>query len=756
MHKHKEVEKEIAKEIIDVDYSKTDIIIDDLILKVTEYMNNVPATLVRDSILKAYIFAKEAHHWQFRKSGDPYLIHPVEATKELLVLKPDLVTIQACLLHDVPEDTPRTVEEIQVIFWDEVAHITNWMEKLSKLKYRWEERMVWSLRKMFIAMSEDVRVIFVKLADRIHNMRTLQYHPDAEKRKRIALETINIYSPIADRLGIFDFKEILETLCFKNLYPEEYEKVKLELDWLKWEQKVFVERVRDVIYETIPAHVPLIDVSYRIKSPFSIYKKMNRKWYERVRDLHDLFAIRIITDTIPHCYEILWEIHNRWSPIPKRFKDYIALPKENWYQSLHTTVIWVLRELRSQPTEVQIRTKDMHIQAEIWVAAHFEYSESGHSTIAKDVYWVSEIKKIVDQSKEQEDTEFMSSMKLWLFDDRIFIFSPKGDVINLLKWSTPIDFAYSIHSDLGNHLAIAKVNGKIVPLDFELQNWDRVEVIIDKNRKPLITWLSFVKTARAKEVIKSYINKSNREELIEKGKFILNSYLHKNYWTALDKELSILKNIDWKLLDTKEKEDILVQIGNLSRKPVSVIRWIMEHGNFWLKRIVEADEKKHKKEKTTPLKSDSPEAVIIWGEKNIPYKMALCCNPKHWDKILGYLTRIWVNIHKTNCSSLRKWNLERFIDACWWDSQETRTWVSLNIEMTFENKIWVLRKLTDILFKMNISIEEIKSEKIWTDLVKNIMTLESKIEDYYIFERLIERVSLSIAEFKDAKLLEMK
>lgn len=742
-----------------INYSKIDSIIDEIIKKVISYMNNVPSELIEKSIYKAYLFAKEAHHGQFRKSWDPYLIHPVEATKELLILKPDIITIQACLLHDVPEDTPRTQEEIAEIFWDDVAHITSWMEKLSKLKYRWEERMVWSLRKMFIAISEDVRVVFVKLADRIHNMRTLEFHPDPVKRERIALETLNIYAPIADRLGIFDFKETLETLCFKILYPDEFSIINDQLDFLKEDQEIFALKVRDIVYETIPAHVPILDVSYRIKSPYSIYKKMQRKWYERVKDLHDIFALRIITDNIPHCYEILWEIHNRWSPIPKRFKDYIALPKENWYQSLHTTVIWVLRELwsaKTHPVEIQIRTHDIHIQAEIWVAAHFEYSESGKSAIAKDVYWVSEIKKIVDQSKEQEDSEFMSSMKLWLFDDRIFVFSPKWDVINLSKWSTPVDFAYSIHSDLWNHLAIAKVNWKIVPLDYELANGDRVEIIIDKNRKPLITWLSFVKTSRAKEVIKSYINKSNRDELIEKWKFILNSYLQRNYWVQLDKDLSILKNIDWRILDTKEKEDVLVQIWNLSRKPVSVVRWINEWWNTILKRIAESEENQKTKKITTSKLATSDE-ILIWWEKNIPYKIANCCNPKVWDKIVWYLTRMWVTIHKINCPSLKKWNIERFISACFWDDiNQKDLWVTLKVEMLFYNKIWVLRKLTEIFYKMNINIEEIISVKVWDDKVRNVMLLESKFEDYYIFERLIERISLTIDEFIEAKLIDIK
>lgn len=741
---------------IEVDYSSIDTIIEEVIAKTSTYMVNVSKDLIRNTIMKAYDFTKEAHHGQFRKSWDPYLIHPVEATRELLILKPDLITIQACLLHDVPEDTPRTVEEIKEIFWEEVAHITAGMEKLSKLKYRWEERVIGSLRKMFIAISEDVRVVFVKLADRIHNMRTLEFHPDPEKRKRIAEETLNIFAPIADRLGIFDFKEILETLCFKNLYPEEYKKIEDELISLSEQQKLFVAKVKDIIYETVPEHVPILDISYRIKSPYSIYKKMQRKWYEKVKDLYDLFAIRIITDNIPHCYEILWEIHNRWSPIPKRFKDYIALPKENGYQSLHTTVIWVLKEMWSavtHPAEIQIRTKAMHIQAEIWVAAHFQYSETWKSTVAKDVYWVSEIKKIVDQSKEQEDNDFMSTMKLGIFDDRIFVFSPKWDVINLPRGSTTVDFAYSIHSDIGNYLSIAKVNGKIVTLDHELNNWDRVEIIIDKNKKPLITWLSFVKTTRAKDVIKSYINKANREELIEKWKYILNTYLYKNFWITLDKEISILKNLDGKVLWLKEKEDVLVQIWNLSRKPWTIVRSIREHANLDIKKILE--EKRETKKQHKHIAENKADEIFIWWERNIPYKLASCCNPQPWDKTVWYLTNNWVRVHKIDCISLKKWNVERLISACWGNCIEDKNSVVLAVELTFVNKIGVLRKLTEILYKMSLNIDEIRSEKMW-DLVKDYIVLESRVEDYYIFERLVEKLKLDIPEFREAKLIEMK
>ena len=323
------------------------------------------------------------------------------------------------------------------------------------------------------------------------------------------------------------------------------------------------------------------------------------------------------------------------------------------------------------------------------------------------------------------------------------------------KWSTPIDFAYSIHSDLGNHIAFSKVNWRIVHLDYELSNWDTVDIVIDKNRHPLITWLSFVKTNRAKDVIKSYINKVNRDELIEKWKFILNSYLQKNFWIILDKELSILKNIDSKILDTKEKEDLIVQIWNLSRRPSSIIRSALESSNN--QNLIKLKIEKpiqNKIEHKVKIEEEITDAIIIWWEKNIPYKIAHCCNPTKWDKIVWYMTRTGVNIHKTSCLFLRKWNFERFMQARYeWKEQK---WITFKVELIFENKIGVLKNLTDILFHMDISIESLNTEKLPKNLVKNIMTLESGYEDYYIFERLVDRLKSTINEFKEAILIEIK
>lgn len=592
------------------DYTPVDTLVESIIDEVAEYMRNVPKETISEEIHKAYLYARSAHEGQFRNSGDPYILHPVEATRELLILHPDIVTIQSCILHDVPEDTDKTAEDVRAVFGDEVAYITAGMEKLSHLKYRGEERTIGSLRKMFVAMSEDVRVIFVKLADRLHNMKTIGFHSRQEKRERIALETLNIYAPIADRLGIFEFKEALETECFKLLHPDEYNRIMEELAAFKDAQEVFATKVRQLIKGNMPARIPIIDISYRVKSPWSIYKKMQRKGYERVEDIYDLFALRITTNTVHNCYDILGTIHTVWTPVPNRFKDYIALPKENGYQSLHTTVVGMFHEFRSQPTEIQIRTIAMHRQAEIGVAAHFAYSETGQSKATKDAYWAAELKDILNNS---EDSDFMTQMKIGVFDDRIFAFTPKGRIQVLPKGSTPVDFAYSVHSELGDHIAVARVNGRVVHLDYEIKNGESVEIVIDKNKRPNITWLSFVKTTRARERIKAYNNRVNRGELIEKGRFILNSHLRKHFNKALDKDLSLLKVIDGKTLDTEGRENVLVQLGNLSRKPSSVTKSILETSNSELHKIRDLQEQLPKEKKAHQTKEEGEIKNLIIG-----------------------------------------------------------------------------------------------------------------------------------------------
>lgn len=743
--------------LIHIDYTETDRIAHELIDLISEYMTSVPRETIQKTIWDTYIFAREAHHGQMRKSGDPYIIHPLLASKLLLHLKPDLVTVQSCILHDVIEDTEKTKADIAEAFGDEVALICEWLSKLSAIKYRGEERSIESLRKMFIAMVEDLRVIIVKLADRLHNMQTLDFHPNPAKRERIALETLNIYAPIADRLGIFHMKEMLETECFRILHPQEYADTTRELDELREEQEYFLAKAKTIIREMIPESVPIRDISYRIKAPYSIYKKLSRKEYSysHARDLYDLFAIRIITDTIPRCYEVLGVLHNVFVPMPKRFKDYIALPKENGYQSLHTTVVGLFPEVRSQPTEIQIRTPDMHIQAEIWVAAHFEYSEKGRSAKSKDSYWVKTIKWIVENAIEGKD--FMSQMNVNVFADQIFVFTPKWDIITLPKGSTPVDFAYAIHSKLGNELTIAKVNGQVVPLDYILKNGESIQIITDIHRKPNPTWISFVKTAKAKEHIRQFINREERGFFIEKWRFILNTYLEKNYGKSLDKDLLLLKNLDGRILDTKQREDVLVQIGNLSRKPSSILRSIHDdviHELFGLKKWdIKYDEQKPREQKIGSG-MDEEVTVIIGKERDIPYKFALCCEPKPGDKIMGYIGSGVITIHRFDCENIERIQPERRMPAHW--SNMKTEWVLLEVECIFRDKIGLLRQITDILYQAGINIESLTTEKLSDGKVLDRFVLHTDEEDYYLYDRLVERFRFAIPEFIEMHLIGMR
>ncbi len=741
--------------LTDIDYSRTDAIAHELIESVAGYMH-IDHAKIESTIWDTYIFAREAHHGQMRKSGDPYIIHPLLACKLLLHLKPDLVTLQSCILHDVIEDTDKTKEDIARAFWDEVALICEWLSKLSAIKYRGEERSIESLRKMFIAMVEDLRVIIVKLADRLHNMQTLDFHPDPKKRERIALETLNIYAPIADRLGIFHMKEMLETECFRILHPTEYASITKELEELREEQEFFLAKAKTVIREMIPDSVPIRDISYRIKAPYSIYKKLSRKEYSYThpRDLYDLFAIRIITDTIPRCYEILGVLHNVFVPMPKRFKDYIALPKENGYQSLHTTVVWLFPEVRSQPTEIQIRTPDMHIQAEIWVAAHFEYSEKGTSSKSQDSYWVKTIKGIVENAIEGK--EFMSQMSVNVFSDQIFVFTPKGDIITLPKGSTPVDFAYAIHSKLGNELTIAKVNGQVVPLDYTLTNGESIQIVTDIHRKPNPIWLSFVKTAKAKEHIRQFINREERGFFIEKWRFILNAYLEKNYGKWLDKDLFLLKNLDGRILDSKRKEDVLVQIGNLSRKPWSVIKAIHDdviHELFGVEKKVEKEDIQAR-EKRSKQWSTEEVTVIIGKERNIPYKFAHCCDPTPPDKIIGYIGNGIITIHRFDCENIERIQLDRRMSAHW--SNVNTSGVTLEVECIFHDRLGLLRQITDILYKAEINIESLTTEKLSDGKVSDRFILHTNDEDYYIYDRLVDRFRFAIPEFIEMHLISMQ
>jgi len=701
-------------------------------------------SFIEQEIKKAYYYARDAHEGVFRLSWEPYIDHPVEATLILLELKPDIFTIQSCLLHDVAEDTHKTLEDIEADFGPEVAHICHWLTKLSKVRYSWEDRSVGSLRKMFVAMSEDMRVIFVKLSDRLHNMKTLHSHPKKDKRERIALETLNIYAPIADRLGLHSFKNMLDEECFKILNPEDYNNLKNQLDELKISIISFKKNAKHEIetlleLENISSKIRLeYKVDFRVKSIYSIYNKMKRKNISKVSDLYDLYWLKIIVNNIWDCYRVLWLIHSKWTPLPNRFKDYIALPKPNWYKSLHTTVIWLLKNFRQQPTEIQIKTFDMDLSSDIWIAAHFEYKEKW-SKIAQDIDWVKDLKNLMDNMDNQD---LMDSLSIDVFKNRIFVLTPKWKYIDLPSGSTPIDFAYEIHSDIWNHISIAKVNWQVVSLDKELKNWDVIEIIIDKNKKPNPFYIWVVKTNKAKSGIKSFLRFENKDLHIERWRDLINNLLDKSWLPKLDKDLSLLKTIDDRVHTVQERIDILEQVGNLSVNPSSLIRKIiLNNKNLKSSLII-----KPKKEINVNLEEkEDIKNIIIWWEKNIPYQIATCCKDKIWEKIVAYINSKWlITIHNRDCKTLWRLNKERLLSAYYdWDELNN---IIFNIKFCFSNKFWVLKKLSDILFEMHINVLEIStSRKNIKDTSINLK-LEIIDHDYLIIDRFISRIMLRLKD----------
>lgn len=477
--------------------------IERIIKKFTDNNPGVDASLLE----KAFIFADAAHTGQLRRNGEPYIQHPLHTAYILAEIRADLPTVAAGILHDVPEDTERTLEEVETEFGAEVASLVKGVTKLSKIKYRGIERYRENLKKMFLAMTSDLRVVFIKFCDRLNNLRTLDSLPP-DKKRRIAAETLEIYAPVAGLLGIERLKWQMEDICFKHLYPEKFN----ELEYIyevekKVERQRFFQNVRGVLKPKLEEAGIDYEIEARFKHLYSIFKKMQEK-DRKFNEIYDVFAMRIIVPTIDDCYKVLGVIHTIWKPKPNRFKDYIAVPKPNGYRSLHTTIFGP----EGKPTEFQIRTKEMHEEALYGIAAHWYYKSKGINAGYQQPHW---IKEIVDIQKEITNTsELVKNVKMDIFRDRIFVFSPKGDVFELPEKSTPIDFAYAIHGNVGNKASGVLINDKLGRLDQELKNGDMVEIIIEKNRQhPNKDWLKFVKTKRARDQIKQHAKKSTLENI---------------------------------------------------------------------------------------------------------------------------------------------------------------------------------------------------------------------------------------------------
>lgn len=646
----------------------------------------------------AYQFAKAAHAGQLRFSGKPYITHPVAATEHLLTLQPDEDTIIACLLHDVIEDTESDVVEIEKKFGKQVAKLAAGMEKLGKVRFQGQDRQVENLRKMFVSMATDLRVIFIKLADRLHNMETLDaVRPD--KQKRIAKETLEVYAPIAARLGIYEFKTKLEDLAFLYLYPEDYARVRSELAGSEKSRGQFVRGAVTELQAILTTAKIQAEVVGRTKHYYSIWKKMQKKGFGSVDEIYDLFALRVLTETNAECYTTLGEIHNRFTPLNKRFKDYIAVPKINGYQSLHTTVIG-LDKVGNQPTEIQIRTHAMHAEAELGAAAHWQYAEKKQA-VKVDQQKLQWVKNLVELGSQLKDSDgFMEQLSTDVLSDRIFVLTPGGRVLDLPAGATPMDFAYTVHTEVGHTAVGAKVNGKIAPLDSTLQNGEVVEILTKRENTPNRFWLSFVKTDSAKTKIKAYFNALDHEENIAAGKELLNKQLTRLGKPKLTTDYGVLRHYKKGDLGKREREQLIERIGNGSIAVATVVRDL-----FALEEIATPTSPRQKPAATL-IREPKTGDVTIAEEPGLPYQLAKCCKPKTGDSIAALvIARKGAIIHKTDCKNLARANPKRRLPAAWGDTTATNRLVKIIVGG--HNRIGFLRDITAAIAKQEINIADI-------------------------------------------------
>ncbi|NBG88913.1 RelA/SpoT family protein [Isachenkonia alkalipeptolytica] len=663
-------------------------------------------------IIEAYNFAEGAHEGQYRKSGEKYFIHPVEVAKILIELKMDSSTIAAGLLHDVIEDTDYTYEYISNKFGEEVAMLVEGVTKLTRFSFNSrEERQAENLRKMFIAMAKDIRVILIKLADRLHNMRTLKYQSEYKKKEK-AQETLEIYAPIAHRLGISRIKWELEDICLRYIDEEGYYELVEKVSIKRKDREVLINNVIKSIEEKLDDFDINSEINGRPKHFYSIYKKMMNQ-DKTFEEIFDFLAVRVIVDNVKDCYGVLGVIHTMWKPIPGRFKDYIAMPKPNMYQSLHTTVICDTGE----PLEIQIRTWDMHRIAEYGIAAHWKYKESKETSgdIENRLNWLGQMLEWEKETKDPQ--EFMEALKVDLFTNEVYTFTPKGRVINLPIGSTPIDFAYKIHSDIGNNCVGAKVDSRIVPLDYKLKNGNIVEILTSSNSNgPSRDWLNIVKSSQAKTKIKQWFKKERKEENIEKGKVSLEKALKREGINA-DKALKnkILEPIIEKL-GYKFTEDLFAAIGYGGVTVNQVVSRIKEQTeddkeDYTLKKTeVEKIPENYVRPKKSQGKKKVSQGIMVKGVDNILIRFAKCCNPVPGDEIIGYITRgRGVSIHRSDCSTVTNTQetKDRFIDVEWDVNKAQDFQVEIEVEAT--DRKGLLTEITFLLSESKIAVNSLNA-----------------------------------------------
>lgn len=673
---------------------------EDILEKVEKYYRPEDLDLLR----RAYLFSAMVHKGQVRKSGEPYLAHPLEVANLLAEMRLDVTCVSTGLLHDVVEDTIATLEDVEKQFGREVAHLVDGLTKISQIGYASrEESQAETVRKMLLAMVDDIRVVLVKLADRLHNMRTLDYLP-SEKRRRKSEETLDIYAPIAHRLGMGKIKGELEDLAFKHLYPDDYNNIQSFLEKRRPELEQALVDVKKIIGERLEeAQVPTVEVQGRIKRPYSIFNKLKRQRIT-IDQVYDLMAVRIITRTVKDCYGALGVIHNIWKPVPGRFKDWIAIPRNNMYQSLHTSVV----SESGQPFEVQIRTEEMHRVAEEGIAAHWKYKDRklGKSDDDDTFVW---LKRLIEWQQELPDSrEFLDSLKLDLYPQDVYTFTPKGKVIELPRNSTPVDFAYAIHTDVGHTCTGAKVNGRIVSLRYQLKNGDVVEVITQAGSNPSRDWLKFVVTAKARNRIKKYLAESEKLKALEIGKKVFDKEAER---FKLNVKKLLAEGVLTKVANEyglTRPDDLFTQIGYGKLSARNVIAKLVPPEQF--EELAEAKESSIGKvlKKVFRIGGDH---IRVKGIDDIMVYRARCCSPIRGEKIIGYITRgKGVAVHSINCSNAKNLmiNKERVLDVEWLQD-DTQSSYSVTISVLTENRQGILADLTAAISNIKTDIRDARA-----------------------------------------------
>lgn len=686
--------------------------LNDILEKIHRYLPEADLGLIE----KAYVFSAKVHQGQVRLSGEPYLLHPLAVAAILADMEMDISTVASGLLHDTVEDTHATFDEVKETFGPEIANLVEGLTKISKITLATrEEQQAENFRKMLLAMAKDIRIVLIKLADRLHNMRTLE-HLSPDNQVKIAQETLDIYAPLANRLGIDRIKTELEDLSFRYLNSEEYQKLAREVAWKKEEREKYIEEVSSIIAEKLSSYGLMGKVSGRPKHFYSIYRKMKDQNLE-FEQVYDVIAFRIILDTVKDCYEALGIIHSLWKPVPGRFKDYIAMPKTNGYQSLHTTVIGPYGER----VEIQIRTEEMNRTAEEGIAAHWQYKED-KGIAPKDSKQFAWVRQLLEWQQDLRDPrEFLETVKIDLFPDEVYVFTPKGDVKQFPVGSTPVDFAYSVHTQIGNQCVGAKVNGKIVPLRYQLKNGDIVEIVTAASHQPSKDWLKFVKTSRARTKIRQWIKAQARDRSVDLGREICEREFKKYHLDFAkiiksDEMKKIISDLSFQTLD-----DLMAEVGYGNVSANQIIGKLLPP-----EKLEKGKQEESRLKRLAQKIRREPSGIQVRGIQDMMVRFGKCCNPLPGDAISGYITRgRGVTVHTADCPNILSSEPQRLIPVSW--NLKEKAVHAVRVRVVCNDKKGLLADISSALASSEVNI--IRADVTTTEDKRAICNFELEVND---------------------------